>query len=124
MRRKHGNYYEGKRYCRECSRLIDPRGWNRHADVHQPGGAGPLRAKLTQDNGTAAYMTAEIEVPNSLVDPDPTVVLSDGAIEEASKLFPTNPFLFNALTLMLSKPVTSDNLRAAGNFLFYAASRV
>lgn len=130
-KRIHGNYYNGMRWCEISKKLIQPGGWHRHQQSHQPGGApflkkgarNPYPTKHGELNGVdetpvAKELQFTVEVKEA---PPSPILMDDHAIRMATLLAPTDPMRWNALVSMLQEPVTPETLRSAAGFLLYKA---
>jgi hypothetical protein len=122
MRKKHGNYYDGKkRYCSTCNKLIGAPGWNRHQEVHLPGGAGPLKAKVNSPEKNENFVTSPVETPivETPIESYSSNVSKED-IELAFNLFPYSPMAFNAVTFLAAAAKGIDpveNLKTAFIYL-------
>lgn len=133
MSKKHGNYYDGKRWCKECSKLIGPKGWSRHQQFHSPEGApylggGGYHRKKTSNGASMELIPVEKPYDFSILGEEPPVnseivkfSVSTEALMTAQSFFPTDPLLWNAFMLMTADEQTPENLRSAAHFINYKA---
>jgi hypothetical protein len=131
MRRKHGNLYDGNRWCEIDNRFIHPRGWHRHLEKHLPGGAPPLRKNGNGNvNGhtTKPKLTAiDATDPSNITVEETSFTpkeMTEWTLERAQALFPTDPLLWNALVFMLTSPLTKENLITASDYIKYRADLI
>lgn len=129
-KRIHGNYYNGKIWCDISKKLIQPGGWHRHLQSHQPGGApflkkgarNPYPTKHEELNGVEENLvTIEVDIKEAPTAESAFIDLDNHGVGIATRVFPNDPLRWNALLSMLQEPVTPEGLRAAAGFLLYKA---